>query len=241
VAGIPNSSFLIPNSNWYGRHPAPHAFPDEPYVYRFNFLVYTPVIPSTPEWSSGMDFSNDTPWISYQACCLSLMLMSIAMMVSAEEPAPNPTPRPGTLGAYARSITLKRSTLEDEAGRLVLTNDGVAALGAGAAITLAAVPTSKGDGLKKTDGASSAERSKWRATHKKQQRVIVGLERRRSLLEVEIESLENQRLTIKTMARLQAAEERIQLLDREIAAERAELARIVREARRHGAEPGWFR
>jgi hypothetical protein len=31
------------------------------------------------------------------------------------------------------------------------------------------------------------------------------------------------------------------MLDREIAVERAELARIVREARRRGAEPGWFR
>jgi hypothetical protein len=204
-------------------------------------LVYTPTIPSTPEWSSGMDFSNDKLRTSYQTSCLPLVLVSIATMVFAEEPPPKPTPRPGTLGAYARSITLKRSALEDEAGRLVLTNDSVAAHGAGAAITLGAVPTTKRDGLNKADGTSSAERSKWRAAHKKQQRVIVGLERRRSLLEVEIDSLENQRLTLQTMARLQASEERLQLLDREIAVERAELARIVREARRHGAEPGWFR
>ena len=36
-------------------------------------------------------------------------------------------------------------------------------------------------------------------------------------------------------------EVRLQLLDREIAVERAQLTRIVREARQHGAEPGWFR
>jgi hypothetical protein len=71
--------------------------------------------------------------------------------------------------------------------------------------------------------------------------VIAELERRRGLLEIEVDHLENQRMTIKTLARLRNAEAKLQMLDRETSVERAELARIVREARRHGAEPGWFR
>jgi hypothetical protein len=43
------------------------------------------------------------------------------------------------------------------------------------------------------------------------------------------------------MARLQQLEAKLLQLDRDIAGERARLARIVRDARRRGAEPGWFR
>ena len=42
-------------------------------------------------------------------------------------------------------------------------------------------------------------------------------------------------------ARLERAESKLRHLDEEISREREELSRIVRDARRRGAEPGWFR
>ena len=58
---------------------------------------------------------------------------------------------------------------------------------------------------------------------------------------MEIDQIKNLSLTAKTMARLEQSEAKLRLVDNEIAAERAKLARIVRDARRRGAEPGWFR
>jgi septal ring factor EnvC (AmiA/AmiB activator) len=188
-----------------------------------------------------MDFPTDSQIILGLSARVFAVLLFFSAVVPAADPAPQPTPRPGTLGAYAEKITLRRSTLCDEDGHLVLTNKNVATLGDTAAITLGSVPTTERKGQRPSDREIAAERSRWRGAHQRQQDVIEALERRRARLEVEIKYLENQSLTIKTMARLQTAEARLQQLDREIAVERAELARIVREARRHGAEPGWFR
>jgi hypothetical protein len=188
-----------------------------------------------------MDFPTDNARIFDRSARVFAVLLLVPPAAFAADPPPQPTPRPGTLGAYAEKITLRRSNLCNESGRLVLTNDNVATLGGKAAITLGAVPTSERKGQRPSDREIAAERSRWRTTHQRQRDVVAGLERRRERLEIEIDHLEDQRFTIKVAARLQTAEARLQQLDREIAVERAELARIVREARRHGAEPGWFR
>jgi len=159
---------------------------------------------------------------------------------SAADP-PKPTPRPGTLGAYASKVTLDRSALSDRTGRVILTNDNVVGLGEGATITLGSVVTAGRKKSKPAGGADNAERSRWQAAHHKQRQVIVGLERRRSQFETEIDQIEDLGLTARTMARLERAESKLRHLDEEIARERSALARIVRDARRRGAEPGWFR
>jgi hypothetical protein len=174
---------------------------------------------------------------------MSAVLVSIWFIpasISAADP-PRPTPRPGSLAAYAEKITLDRSALGDGTGRLILTNDSVAGLAAGGAITLGTVSPS---GVKKPTSAGTAndsERARWRAAHTKQRRVIAVLERQRTKVEIEIDQLENLGLTAKVMARLDRAESKLRHLDEEIAREREVLARIVRDARRRGAEPGWFR
>ena len=159
---------------------------------------------------------------------------------SAADP-PRPTPRPGTLGAYAKNITLNRSNLGEENGRVVLTNNNVVILGSGGSITLGTVATDSRGRTKKAGVADNAERARWQAAYRKQKQVIAALERRRSQLEIEIDQIENQGLTAKTMARLQQLKAKRNQLDRDIASERAQLARIVRDARLRGAEPGWFR
>jgi hypothetical protein len=71
--------------------------------------------------------------------------------------------------------------------------------------------------------------------------VITRLERRRHGIEDRIDLIENQRVTARTLARLQEAKLDLRAVDEEIRQEKLELGRLIREARRRGAEPGWFR
>jgi hypothetical protein len=170
-----------------------------------------------------------------------LIIVSFTAAPGSAADTPKPTPRPGTLGAYALKVTLDRSALSDRAGRVILTNDNVVGLGEGATITLGAVAPAGPKKSKPSGGADNAERSRWQAAHRSQRQVIFALERRRSQLETEIDQIEDLGLTVRTMARLERAESKLRHLDEEIARERSALARIVRDARRRGAEPGWFR
>lgn len=156
------------------------------------------------------------------------------------EPA-RPTPRPGSLGAYAETVSLNRFALGDGTGRVILTNENVAGLAADGSITLGTVTPAMSKELGSAGTVDSSERARWQATHRRQRQVIANLERRRLQLVTEIDQIEDLGLTAKTMARLDRAEAKLRLLDEEIAGERAALARIVRDARQRGAEPGWFR
>jgi threonine dehydrogenase-like Zn-dependent dehydrogenase len=160
---------------------------------------------------------------------------------SADAPSPTPTPRTRTLAEYARGISLKTSGVADASGRIVISTETLSVIADGGTITIGGTSATGKDRLPTPSTASPSERARWRTAHNKQKQVITGLERRRSQLEIEIDHIGNQKLTIKTMASLQRAEAKLRQLDGEISAERAELARIVRDARRHGAEPGWFR
>ena len=172
-----------------------------------------------------------------RAMCVISVLAATAL-VAAENPTPTPAPRPGSLAAYASRLILNRSRAGDGADRLMITNENLEVLAAGAAMTLGSAPTNGAASAKQPD---AAERARWRKAYHKQRKVIDGLERRRTLLEVEINHIEDGGLTAKNFARLDHAETKARVLDKEIKRERGELARIVREARRHGAEPGWFR
>ena len=173
---------------------------------------------------------------------VALCAILASMTVGADSPSdqPKPTPRTGSLGAYAREVTLDRSALGQPSGPVILTNDTVTGVAEDAAITLGAV-TMDGVAAPATSVGESADWTRWRAAHQRQQRVVAGLEKRMSLLDMEIDHIEQQRLTPKILARLDRAEAKRRHLEQEIRQARDELARIVRDARRHGAEPGWFR
>ena len=174
--------------------------------------------------------------ICHAICVISML--AAATWVAAENPTPTPTPRPGSLAAYASRLTLNRPRAGDGADHLMITDDNLEVFAAGGAVTLGAAPTG---GTAPTKQPDAAERARWRKAHHEQRKVIAGLERRRTLIEVEINHIEDGQLTTKNLARLDRAEAKAQSLDEEIKRERSELATIVREARRHGAEPGWFR
>lgn len=159
--------------------------------------------------------------------------------VTAAEPVAKATPEPGTLAAYAQRTTLKSTTLRDDSGRLTLNNATLSELCEQGTIILGAAAVTVKQPV--TGEPTAAARTTWRMAYFKQRDVIARLERRRALLEVEIDHIEDGRLDVRGLARLERAEAKLRLLEEEIRDERRELARIVREARRHGAEPEWFR
>ena len=154
---------------------------------------------------------------------------------STDAPSPTPTARPETLSEYARRNSLKTSGVADASGKVIISTATLAEVADGGKITIGGTPPSGKNRPPTPSAPSASERARWRAAYTKQTQVISGLERRRALLSIEIAHLGDQSLTIKTMARLQRAEAKMRQLEDEISAERAELARIVREARRHGA------
>ena len=167
----------------------------------------------------------------------AIWVLAATALAAAENPT-KPTPPPGTLAAYASRLTLNRLKAGDGTDRLMITNENLEVFAAGGAVTLGSPPTGGTAPAKQPD---AAERARWRKAYHEQRKVIAGLERRRTLLEVEIDHIEDGQLTAKNLSRLDHAEAKARLLDGEIRRERGELSRIVREARRHGAEPGWFR
>jgi hypothetical protein len=177
---------------------------------------------------------------SWRQMALAALCAGLTSAVGLAEDQARPTPRPGTLGAYAREITLDRTVLEQSAGRLILTNDTVIHICEGARITLGAV-TVGGHDVPKAPNDANPEKRRWQAAYRRQQGVIADLSERMSLLEIEIDLIEKQQLTPKVLARLDRAEAKRRYLEQKIRHARGELARIVRDARRHGAEPEWFR
>ena len=169
--------------------------------------------------------------------CVISMLAAPAL-VATESPTPTPAPRPGSLAAYASRLTLNRSRAVDGSDHLMITNDNLEVFAAGGSVTFGAAPTG---GAAPAQQPDATERARWRKAYREQRQVISGLERRRTLLEVEIDHIEDGGLTAKNLARLDRAEAKARVLKEEIKQERGELARIVREARGRGAEPGWFR
>ena len=165
------------------------------------------------------------------AMCL-ISVLAVAASVAGENPTP--TPRPGTLAAYAGRISLRQT----ETGGVTITDENLAEFAARGAVTLGAASTRGAPPPKQPD---AAERTRWRTAYRRQRHVITGLERRRALIEVEIDHIEDGGLTAKSLARLDRAKEKARVLDEQIKRERGEFVRVVREARRHGAEPGWFR
>ena len=104
------------------------------------------------------------PYISDNSCLpivvASLILCFPAKSGSTADP-PEPTPRPGTLAAYAQRISLDTSELADHEGRIILTNDRVAGLAADGSITLGTVKQATRE--KVGSVTTTAERSRWQA------------------------------------------------------------------------------
>jgi hypothetical protein len=158
--------------------------------------------------------------------------------LATDEPPRRPTPRRGTLADYARHVSLKASAVVDGSGEITITSSNLSEIAERGRLTRGAVEAHR---TVSSPGSPDANRDHWRERYFKQRRVVTALENKRARLAAEIDRLESGRLTAAIMARIDRAEVELRLLEREVRDAKTELGRIVRDARRHGAEPGWFR
>ncbi len=172
-------------------------------------------------------------------------------------PTPTATPRPRTLADLAR-----RMRLQDQGGHgqpVLITNENLASYAARGGITTVTstpgpdefrLPAADGEpGLGPAGSPEDSERDMWRQRYSGQQQKVAAMESRRRELDSEIPALWNQFYAWDDPAyrdgvikpKLDAAIRERDDLDKQIADERRKLPEILDQARRAGAEPGWFR
>ncbi len=164
-----------------------------------------------------------------------------SVLPATEPPGPRPTPKPGTLAAVASSRSLIRAPELDETGVIVITDDNLAQLGRGAALTLMTSTIAGPPPVETDHRADPKTREKWRKRVLAQSSVIARIQARRFDAEAELNRLERGRLDGQALDRIAKAERNLQTIDAEIINEKKQLSTIIRQARKEGAEPGWFR
>ncbi len=172
--------------------------------------------------------------------CVFVLTWASALQ-AADPPGPQPTPKPGTLAAIACSRSLNRVPELDQTGVIVITDDNLNQLGRGAAITLMTSTIADPSAVETDHRTDPNTREKWRKKVLAQGNVIARLEARRVDTESELNRLERGKLDARTLDRIAKAESKLQTIDAEIRSEKAQLSTIIREARKEGAQPGWFR
>jgi hypothetical protein len=126
-------------------------------------------------------------------------------------------------------------------GPIVITGDNLDELGRNALFSVTSEPVAEPLEPDPDNGVDPEARERWRSKVLAQSRRIARLEARRAAVEAEIDRLERGRLDARTLDRIERAEAKLRLVDADIAREKTTLSRIVREARKQGAQPGWFR
>lgn len=169
---------------------------------------------------------------------VAAFLVAAAAAASDEPSRRAPTPRPGTLADYARRVSLNAPEGAVGPGPLTISSANLGQLAVHGRLIRGAVEAPRAAA---GPGSPVGDRDLWRGRYFEQRRVLIDLEGKRARLAAEIDRLESGRLTAAIMARIDRAEVELRLLEREVQDAKTELGRLVRDARRHGAEPGWFR
>ncbi len=172
-------------------------------------------------------------------CVVSLI--STPVLTADEPPGPRPTPKPGTLAAIASSRSLKRAPELDASAVIVITDGNLDELGRGAVLTLMSSTIADPLPAETEHRTDPKTREKWRKKVLVQGSAIARLEARRVDAEAELERLERGKLDGKALDRIAKAEAKLRAIDAEIRSEKVRLSTIIRDARKEGAQPGWFR
>jgi hypothetical protein len=168
----------------------------------------------------------------------ALLLAVLCAIAGAEEPAPSrPT---NSLAEFARDLKLRGTTLTGDEGRITIDNETIAALGSAGRVTVGH-GSSRPPATDWIERPDEGDRVIWRKRYERQQAKIDVCERRLAAVDRDIDLLNRQRLTPRVLARLETAQAKRIGLEEDLREQRGELARLIREARRHGAQPGWFR
>jgi len=178
-------------------------------------------------------------------------------------PVPKRTPAPRTIAEAARQAQVAKAR-DPETGKIVISNQNLKELAKGGAVTTAKPGSSSGTGREQVElgsrepgnagptasGASTAGRREyWVNRYTQQERLIESLEAQVEKLDAEIPALWNQFYAWDDPAyrdgvikpKLDRALENHKTVSEQLQTERPKLNQIREEARRDGAEPGWFR
>lgn len=172
-------------------------------------------------------------------CCV-IGLSWAAISGTAEPPPPKPTPKPGTLAELATTRSLNRSGGTGDMATILITNSNLDELGEGSALTVMTSTIAETASLEPTE-VSPKTREKWRRKVLAQSAAIAKLEARRDQAKADLDRLERGRLDGRALDRIAKAEAKVDAVEAEIKRAKAQLTRIIREARKEGAQPGWFR
>ncbi len=171
---------------------------------------------------------------------ITLASSGLTAVASDPTPTPAPTPSPRSLADYARTTALARAPDAPDSA-IVITGDNLDQLGRDAVLSVAGSPLPEPWRPDPANVVDPKLRQRWRSKVLAQRARITKLEARRAQAEAEIDRLERGSLDARTLDRIERAEAKRAMIDNQIKDERAVLSRIVSEARKQGAQPGWFR
>jgi hypothetical protein len=165
----------------------------------------------------------------------------VAVVVSAGVPPALPPPGPRTLAELASRTALHRSAVAAGVGPIVITDANLADLADGAVVTVLATTAGDPVDAAAVERVDPKLRERWRRAVLAQSAVVARHEARRAAAAAEVDRLDRGRLDARTLDRIDKARAKVELAEAEVRRERAALSRLIREARKQGAQPGWFR
>lgn len=165
----------------------------------------------------------------------TLIILTAPALAATEQARPTPTPRPGSLAAYASSHRLSTDQ------PTTITNQSLEQGADGSSLTTGAPSGDEAEPIPTPTPVDPRARARWQKAYSRQREVIAGLMSERVALEAELDAVRSAQLSARTLIREQEIERKLRRIGERLDRERSALDRIVREARHDGAQPGWFR
>ena len=172
------------------------------------------------------------------------ILTVLAVFAEAQPPAPTPPRTPRSLSDAAARITLDRSLVGGSDATVLVSNENLGHLAAHGRLTT----WTSGSNQNRREPESSpvtspraSTRSQWRKRYGRQARLIQKIEDEVAALVIQVDRLDLNDNDGRRQARLERAREQLAATRRRLTVEERRLHRIVQDARKDGAQPGWFR
>jgi len=187
------------------------------------------------------------------AAAALFLFLTMTQAGAASEASPQQTaaPHPRRLGDLAILIHLKAADEDRREGTIVITNDTVVRHDEKGMLSVAGAATTEIEpGVDEVDRREvDKQRQKWRKKVDSQRQRIARTEHEIVILEGKIKALSNaafdaghsSRKAINAWARLESEKSKLANLTARLKQEKQTMNGIIREARRDGAQPGWFR
>jgi hypothetical protein len=195
------------------------------------------------------------------ATLAGIVALCVAMETAADDPTPTPRPAGGqSLSELAKNKKLKGDQSSAEGGAIVISNENLSDYASKGGLTTAKPGTQTrltrgvhgGRNVRVMDSeeaAANAKMTRWRQAYVQQLELIASLERQIADLDYQIPGLWNDFYSRDDPAyrdgvikpKLDRALVRRDELAKQLEEERPKLQQIKEDARKDGAEPGWFR